>query len=244
MSPAPHQKVLVAGATGAIGRKCVQLLVRDPRVQTVTAVVRGDPKEAAFYDLSPAEVKQKLVQVKVDFSQLPAFPPNSFTAGLSALGVYTADVDGMAEFMQREHTPNLAIAQAGGQAGAQRWAYLSGLGVKPFAPEAPKPWTTPMFSYCKGRVEHDLATVPGFQHSVSIRPGGILGRPGEQPIVERVTNRFPSLGKTPWFVHRDDISKAMVHGILGPLPALVLENEDIKAAAAVYDASLREVVGE
>ena len=33
-------KVVVAGATGSLGRLIVQTLVKDPRVDTITAVVR------------------------------------------------------------------------------------------------------------------------------------------------------------------------------------------------------------
>lgn len=39
----------MAGATGSIGRHCVYLLVRDPRVDHVTALTRSAPKEADFY---------------------------------------------------------------------------------------------------------------------------------------------------------------------------------------------------
>ena len=60
------ERVVIAGATGAIGRYCVHLLVRDPRVLSITALIRNEPKYASFYGLDDRyDDINKLEQLKI-----------------------------------------------------------------------------------------------------------------------------------------------------------------------------------
>eukprot|EP01084_Bolivina_argentea_P176501 305422_1 len=238
--------IVVAGATGAVGRHCVNVLVRDPRVTSVIALTRSKEKPADFYGLEEktddlSKLKHLIINYEEDIDkQLGDY---KFTAGLSCIGVYTATVKNEADFFKREHEPNIKVAKAAALQGAKRWAYLSGMGVKQTDSKA---WNQALFSFVKGSVEKDLQTINGIEFVNSCRPGFIAGRPGKyggfQGFVEKIGNSFPSFLNTSYAVHRDDIATAMVYTILSDMngPFLCYENEDIKQAANAYREFLKK----
>ena len=251
-------KAVVAGATGAIGRHCVYLLVRDPRVESVTALTRGNGKDASFYGLDEKnDPVSKLSHLTIDYSgdinQQFTDAKAQFTAGLSGIGVYTADVKNEEDFRQREYEPNMNVANAAANHGVKNWGYLSGGGVKM---GEKKGWFQAMFSWVKGCIERDLSKIEQFNYVATFRPGGILGRPDDKLLsgvggwLERQVNKFDNAPNWYGFIHRDDISKAMVHGILtqnqnndkykkdNKYNIVIFENEDLKEKAKEYDAQL------
>lgn len=242
------EKFLVAGATGAIGRRIVHYAAQDPRVATVTALVRGAEKSPEFYGLEPgSDSAMKVTHLKVDYATVKDTELPAHTVGASGLGVYTHGVSSQEDFFNKEHAPNMDVATAAAKAGVTKWAYLSGMGVYPNPGE--KPWHQAMFSFVKGRVEHDLSNkVEGLKEVFSARPGGIFGRPNADRLPERLMNAPPLkwLQHTPLGVHTDDIAKAMVQSVIGgtegvndlpkPIGRLqVFENQDLKTMAAKYD---------
>ena len=163
--------VVVAGATGAVGRHCVNVLVRDPRVGSVVALTRGGPKEPSHYKLEEkVDDLDKLQHLKVDYNGDldEQFGDLKFDAGISCIGVYTPDVKDEADFKAKEYEPNLKVAKAAANHGASRWSYLSGNGVKQ---TDSKSWNQPLFSWVKGNVEKDLQKVDGIEFVNSVRPG-------------------------------------------------------------------------
>ena len=121
------EKLVIAGATGGVGRRCVYYAVTDSRVSSVTAIMRSSPKPAAFYGLTDSQAEfSKLKQVTVDFTNLDA-SASAFagcTAGISCLGVYSSDMKDYTMFMQREHAPNMKIASLAAAGGVSAYAYL------------------------------------------------------------------------------------------------------------------------
>eukprot|EP00953_Heterococcus_sp_UTEX-ZZ885_P027991 14951-Heterococcus_DN1.PRE.3 len=212
------EKLVIAGATGGLGRRCVYHALTDARVGSVTAIMRSSPKPAAFYGLADSQQAEfsKLKQVTVDFTNLDA-SASAFagcTAGISCLGVYSSEMKDYTMFMQREHAPNLKVASLAAAGGASAWAYLSGQGVKQPPITQLKPTALqPMFSFVKGSVERDLGGVPGFTRGVTaVRPGMILGRKGvyNEHLENFVNGRFGSwLGNTAFAVQSDDIARAL-----------------------------------
>ena len=62
-------RVVVAGATGAIGRHCINLLVKDPRILSVTALIREDERTAEFYGLNDKyDDMNKLKHLRIDYN--------------------------------------------------------------------------------------------------------------------------------------------------------------------------------
>lgn len=205
---------------------------------------RGNERSAEFYGLEEkSDDLSKLEHLTVDYEgdldkQLDSL---QFDAGLSCIGVYTADVKNEKDFFKKEHEPNIKIAKAAALHGAKRWSYLSGMGVKQ---TTEKKWNQALFSWVKGRVEADLQMIDGFECVSSMRPGWIAGRPrsnnmGKMASLGADIGEYlgPHLIKTKLAVHRDDISTAMVHSILDDSckeSMLICENEDIKEQAQKY----------
>jgi len=234
--------IVVAGATGSVGRHCVNLLVRDSRVGSVIALTRGNAKQASFYELEEkGDDIEKLQHLQVNYNEDldEQFGDLQFDAGISCIGVYSSDAKNEKEFREKEYTPNIKVATAAANHGASRWSYLSGSGVKQ---TDSKQWSQALFSYIKGCIERDLQKIDGIEFVNSVRPGFIAGRPSGSQTgygwMESVANYFAdSLVKTKMAVHRDDISAAMVYSILNEdlkQGFLCYENEDIKEAAAMY----------
>lgn len=239
-------RLLVIGATGSTGRRCVYFALLDPRCNSVTALTRSPPKDPSFYGFTQEHaslVKSKLHQCQVDYDNLEASRPQveGHTAGISCLGVYSAAVKNTAEFEAREAVPNLAACKMAVQGGAKQWAYLSGAGARqPLASQTSAGYFQPMFSYVKGRIERDLGQVEGIVQMTAVRPGAILGRqealPGYMKSMETALNGLgPWLRQTRFGIDVDDIAKAMVASILSTGHGIeVLENEQIKTRAQSY----------
>mmetsp|Transcript_42873 Transcript_42873/g.38098 ORF Transcript_42873/g.38098 Transcript_42873/m.38098 type:complete len:291 (-) Transcript_42873:630-1502(-) len=234
--------IVVAGATGGVGRHCINILVRDPRVGSVIALTRGNAKDPDYYGLEEkSDDLDKLQHLQVDYNGdlNEQFGDLKFDAGMSGLGVYTADVKDEADFRKKEYEPNLKVATAAAQHGASRWAYLSGAGVKQ---TDSKSWHQPLFSWIKGCIEKDLVKVTGLDFVSSVRPGFIAGKPNPQSgfsgfMEKMINNHFQdSILKTKMAVHRDDIATSMVYTVLNEEleSPLIYENEDIKEAAKIY----------
>ncbi|KAG5178433.1 hypothetical protein JKP88DRAFT_168703 [Tribonema minus] len=252
------EKLVIFGSTGAVGRLCVLHAVQDPRVEKVVAVVRSAPKPPAFFTAGAADpaaaaalLGAKLQQVRADFGDDASLRGacDGATAGLSCVGVYTAAVKDTADFLAREHAPNVAAARAAAAAGSvTRWGYLSGQGVAPPPPSRAAPGLLqPMFAFVKGSVERDVAAMGAFTRGVTFaRPGMILGRGDALPGLVGASERFFNgaagswIARTRFAVQADDIARALVQSVLAGTGAAargegrgaeVLENEDIKRRA-------------
>ena len=98
--PALRRKVLLAGATGLVGRQLLRLLLADDSVEQVVALGRR----------APDVVHPKLTALVVDFRHLPALSPVDEVC--LALGT-TIRVAGSREaFRAVDFEANLAVAHA------------------------------------------------------------------------------------------------------------------------------------
>ena len=61
------KSIVVAGATGSVGRLIVQTCLRDPRIDKVTAVVRKTLTDDKVRELWDNTNLPKLTQVEVDY---------------------------------------------------------------------------------------------------------------------------------------------------------------------------------
>ena len=155
------------------------------------------------------------------------------TLGVSCLGIYTKDARDEAHFRRVEIEYNVAAAQALVAGGGRRMAYLSGMGAKKGG------WA--MFARVKADAEEALRLVPGMEKAASMRPGAILNREGgtslgfQDKFAHAVSPVLSFFGAA---VETDDIAKAMLYATMhepaGDV-ADVYENDDIKAAARVYE---------
>eukprot|EP00980_Cylindrotheca_fusiformis_P020175 scaffold7250_cov131-Cylindrotheca_fusiformis.AAC.4 len=251
------KKVVIAGATGSVGRLLVQTCLKDPRVDSVTAVVRNaisnDQAEqlwgiAATDTASQKKTPSKLTQVLVDF---PSLDPEDAKlkerfqgadAFLSGLGLYSGkSTETEMDLVEGQYNRKLATIVK--EAGATRGAYLSGQGVKQPSTEGR---AMAMFGRVKGRAEEGLAAVFSGENQahVSARPGAIFDRPGE-PVYGRLETMlgnwpFSKLKETRFGISAPDIAKGMVQGALFDGQShvkgnTIWDNEDIRQAARRYE---------
>ena len=177
--------VVVAGATGSIGRLVVQTLLEDPRVNKVTALVRKvvsseervqelwgnktatataasvDPTVSKDGTTTTNKYNNKLIQVQVDYPKLTVHDiqlRNSIQghdAFITALGVYSGAATEQ-EMDEIEGTYNSILARIAKLGGATRGVYLSGAGVKQPTLEG---IANTKFARAKGRAEELLASI-------------------------------------------------------------------------------------
>ncbi len=155
----PGARVVVAGATGLIGRALLARLVANVRVGSITALVR----QATALGPQPAAV-QPLV---VDYSALgkrQALPPVDWA--FCALGTTIKAAGSQAAFRAVDVDAVLAFAQAAQAAGATRLGLVSAMGADA--------QSGVFYNRCKGEVEQALAA-QGWPQLVVARPSLLLG---------------------------------------------------------------------
>jgi uncharacterized protein YbjT (DUF2867 family) len=146
--------VVVAGASGLVGREILQGLLADDSVAAVHSLGR---RELALQH-------PKLTQHRVDFKALPALP--RVDEAFVALGT-TIKVAGSQEaFRAVDHDAVIAVAKAARQAGAKRLGVVSAMGANARSPV--------FYNRVKGETETALATL-GFDALVIARPSILTG---------------------------------------------------------------------
>ena len=153
-APQAHRVVLLAGASGLVGREILQGLLADESV-------------AAVHTLGRRELPlrhSRLTQHRVDFKALPALPPAGEV--FIALGT-TIKVAGSQEaFRAVDLEAVVAVAKAAKAAGATRLGVVSAMGAKP--------GSAIFYNRTKGEMEQALAAL-GFDTLVIARPSFLAG---------------------------------------------------------------------
>lgn len=175
-APAAHsgRRVLLAGASGLVGRELLRALLDDPAVATVHAVVRRR---------LPLQ-HPRLVQHEVDFSALLPLP--QVDEAFIALGTTIKVAGSQPAFRAVDFDAVLAVARAARAAGAMRLGVVSAMGANARS--------RVFYNRVKGEMEEALAGL-GFEALVIARPSLLVGdreRLGQPPrrgeaIGERVS---------------------------------------------------------
>lgn len=153
MPPARH--VLLAGATGLVGREILRCLLASRDVAVVHALVRR-----------PIEISHpKLVVHRVEFGALPPLPARLHEVYL-ALGTTIKIAGSQAAFRVLDFDTNLAIARTAQPAGVRRAGLVSAMGANAKS--------RLFYSRVKGELEEAL-TLLGFERLVIARPSLLLG---------------------------------------------------------------------
>jgi uncharacterized protein YbjT (DUF2867 family) len=155
MDAALPRSVLVAGASGLVGREILQGLLADDSVGAVHSLGRRE------LDLK----HPKLTQHRVDFSKaLPALP--SVGEAFVALGT-TIKVAGSQEaFRAVDYDAVVAVAKAAKAAGAKRLGVVSAMGASKLSGI--------FYNRVKGEMEESLSAM-GFDTLVIARPSFLAG---------------------------------------------------------------------
>ena len=150
----PPGDVLLAGATGLVGRELLQLLLAATPATRVHALVRRVPVDA----------DARVHWLPVDFARLPALP--AAQEAWCCLGTTLRQAGSQAAFKAVDLDAVLAFARAAQAAGVQRFAVVSSLGAHVRSPN--------FYSRVKGEMEAALGTM-GFASVVIARPSLLAG---------------------------------------------------------------------
>jgi len=146
--------VIIAGATGLVGREILQRLLDDPSEPAVHSLGRRPP----------ALAHPRLTAHVVDFAALPALPRADEV--YLALGTTIKVAGSEAAFRAVDHDANLAVARAALAAGARRAALVSAMGADA--------GSRVFYSRVKGELEDALRALP-FERLVIARPSLLVG---------------------------------------------------------------------
>jgi uncharacterized protein YbjT (DUF2867 family) len=160
--------LLIAGATGLVGRIVLAKALDDPRIGHVIAPTR-----------SALPTNPRLTNPIVDYD---ALPQNAdwwrCDAVICALGTTRAKAGSDAAFVRVDHDYPLAVAQAARAQGAQAFALVSAIGADA--------GSRLLYNRTKGEVEASIAALD-FPSYTIVRPGLIGGDRDEFRPAERVS---------------------------------------------------------
>jgi uncharacterized protein YbjT (DUF2867 family) len=149
-----HRTVILAGATGLVGREILQGLLSDPSVSAVHSLGRR----------TPATQHPKLTAHVVDFAALPPLPPADEV--YLALGTTIKVAGSQAAFRALDYDANLKVAQAALAAGVRKVGLVSAMGADARS--------RIFYNRVKGELEDALAQLP-FEGFVIARPSLLVG---------------------------------------------------------------------
>lgn len=214
----PTSSILVAGATGLVGRECVRQLAAQPALGRVVALVRRAPTAGTF----PPATRV----VEADFARLEEEVTRLAPAHVvCALGTTMKQAGSREAFRHVDHDLVLAVARGALSAGARHFVLVSALGADP--------GSSFFYNRVKGEAERDLLAL-GYRSVTILRPSLLLGARGEFRLGEAIAKRFAWLTPGPWKpVHARDVAIAAARAIAEDRPgARTLQSRDLRRGAS------------
>jgi uncharacterized protein YbjT (DUF2867 family) len=169
-SPGPRSAV-IAGATGLVGRHCLDALLGSPEYTHVTAIARrplgrSDPR---------------LDERVVPFDQLARVDPERATDAFCALGTTIAAAGSRRAFAAVDLDLVTEFARRARDGGARRFVLVSSVGADS--------GSSNFYLRVKGKAERAVAAV-GFEQLDVVRPGLLIGARGEPRPGEALAQRL------------------------------------------------------
>ncbi|MEL3892592.1 hypothetical protein V6B08_20105 [Ferrovibrio sp. MS7] len=216
-------RLLIAGASGLVGKIALWAALDDARVEQVVGIGRR-----------PLPIQHPKLEQRISDFTTPLPDLGHFDGALCALGTTIAKAGSQAAFRAIDQDAVLTFARAAQAAGVQRFALVSAAGANAAAKN--------FYLSVKGAVERDLETM-GFPILVRLRPGLIIGdraerRPAEwlfqkinpliNPLLTGSLRRYRSIPAT-------TIAHALLNAGLAATQSAVLEFDGIRAMAGSAD---------
>lgn len=195
--------VALVGSTGLIGGHILSALANNPAVSVLHAYSRRELPIASS-KLQPL--------TSADASTWPSLYPQNTSLFISALGTTRAAAGGFDNQRKIDYDLNLDLAKAAKKAGATTYVLISSGGAN----------SKSFFGYTKMKGElEDAVKDLGFEHTVILRPGLIVGdredsRPPEYTLrkIAGFAGMFGKIFKDSWAQDADVIANAAVASAL------------------------------
>ncbi len=207
-------KVLIAGATGLVGRHALARALADPRVDRVVAPTRR-----------PLPPHPKLDNPQVDFDALPTDAPWwAVDAVICTLGTTIRDAGSREAFRRVDVDYVIAVATLAHAAGARAFALNTALNADPAS--------RVFYLRCKGEAERDVEAL-GYASLTIVRPSLIGGererpRPGERVGAVVMGALAPILPRRYRVVPAERIADCLFDSALAASPGVhVIESDAI-----------------
>ncbi len=214
VASAVSKSAVVFGATGLVGRECVEQLVDRPEFERVTTVTR----RALSNDL----VHARLQAVVVDFDRLDE-QPDVFRAShvFCALGTTIKQAGSRERFRQVDFGYPLRVAELARAAGARHFLLVSSISASPAARS--------FYLRVKGDLEQAILAL-GFRSVTIMRPSLLLGHRQEFRLGEVLATRlawaFPRRYRA---VPARDVARALIDAAVDDRPGVrAIENAEIE----------------
>ncbi len=156
-----RRTALLAGATGLVGRSCLQRLLASDTYERVRILVRRPV--GTNHD--------KLEELQVDFETLESLSIGAVDDVFVTLGTTIKAAGSQQAFYKVDHDYVVAAAKLGKRAGATRFALVSSIGVGGVAAN--------FYLRVKGDTERDVQTI-GYECVEIFRPGLLVGNRDEK----------------------------------------------------------------
>jgi uncharacterized protein YbjT (DUF2867 family) len=165
--------VLLAGATGLVGRECLRLLLPDAGFARIVAVVRRP--------LSPDIRSPKLDTHVIDFDQLTEYDELfRVDAVICALGTTIRQAGSRTRFRKVDLEYPLTFAKLGLEGGCRHFLLVSALGANPRS--------RVFYNRVKGETEEAILAL-GYHRVTIVRPSLLLGPRAQLRLGEEVAKR-------------------------------------------------------
>lgn len=210
---------MVLGATGLVGRECLRLLLDDPSVARVIAVVRRS--------LPDPPSSPKLHVEIVDFDRLAEYGELFRVDQIfCALGTTIKRAGSQEAFRRVDLDYPLAAAHLGVKYGARHFLLVSAIGASA--------QSRIFYNRIKGELEDALRTLP-YPSVTIVRPSLLVGERSEFRLVEQIGKRLGWLAPAKYKpVSATRVAEALVSVARDDQPGMrIIESKEISRAAIV-----------
>jgi uncharacterized protein YbjT (DUF2867 family) len=206
--------VALAGATGLVGRECLDLLLADPGVTRVNALVRRPLRDV------PDD--PKLVQKVIDFDHLQGHAEClEVDQVICALGTTMREAGSEDAFRKVDYEYPLRLARYGLSRGARHFLLVSAVGADPAS--------RVFYSRVKGETERAISVLE-FPSLTIVRPSLLLGEREESRLGEEIGKRIGWLTPRRFRpVHAHQVASALVRAAREDAPGRrIIENAELR----------------
>jgi uncharacterized protein YbjT (DUF2867 family) len=172
------RSVLLAGATGLVGRECLRLLLADPGVDRLVVITR----RALPASIVPRQGARKLEAYEIDFARLEQHVSlMNVDQIFCALGTTLKQAGSRKRFREVDFGYADALARLGVREGAHHFLLVSAVGASAKS--------RVFYSRVKGELEDAVRALP-YRSVTIVRPSFLAGEREEVRPFERIALRF------------------------------------------------------